>query len=138
MAKARTIFPEQSFREMTNDRPYQQDRPRTGASRGIGRASAARLAEAGARVIVHYSASQAKADELVAEIRAKGGQADAIGADLPPPMAAKAGRRRKGPRHIPARHLVNNAGVAELAPFDAQGVEISTASSRSMCARPIS
>ena len=54
----------------------------TGASRGIGRATAAALAEAGARVLVHYGRSTKEAESLVSEIRAKGGQAEAISADL--------------------------------------------------------
>src|SRR5437667_10625898 len=54
----------------------------TGASRGIGRATAAALAEAGAHVLVHYGRSAQEAESLVAEIQTKGGQADAISADL--------------------------------------------------------
>ena len=54
----------------------------TGASRGIGRATAAALATAGARVLLHYGRSAAEADSAVAEIRAAGGQADPLQADL--------------------------------------------------------
>jgi 3-oxoacyl-[acyl-carrier protein] reductase len=54
----------------------------TGASRGIGHATAAALAEAGARVLVHYGRSKQEAETLVAEIRTRGGRADAISADL--------------------------------------------------------
>jgi 3-oxoacyl-[acyl-carrier protein] reductase len=54
----------------------------TGASRGIGRATAAALAEAGAHVLVHYGRSKQEADSLVAEIQRKGGQANAVSADL--------------------------------------------------------
>ena len=54
----------------------------TGASRGIGRATAAAPAEAGAHVLVHYGRSAQEAESLVAEIQAKGGHADAISADL--------------------------------------------------------
>jgi 3-oxoacyl-[acyl-carrier protein] reductase len=54
----------------------------TGASRGIGRATALALAAAGARVLVHYGTSQSHADTVVELIRGAGGTADAIGADL--------------------------------------------------------
>ena len=48
----------------------------TGASRGIGRATAQALASAGAHLIVHYGRAIAEADALVAEIRAARGRAD--------------------------------------------------------------
>src|SRR5438094_6770031 len=54
----------------------------TCASRGIGRATAAALAEAGAHVLVHYGRSSQEAKSLVDSIRAKGGRAEAIRADL--------------------------------------------------------
>ncbi len=54
----------------------------TGASRGIGRATAVALAEAGAHVLVHYGRSAREANSLVAEIQTKGGRADSIPADL--------------------------------------------------------
>lgn len=54
----------------------------TGASRGIGRAIALALSEAGAHVLVHYGRSAQEADALVTEIQAKGGRANAISADL--------------------------------------------------------
>jgi 3-oxoacyl-[acyl-carrier protein] reductase len=60
----------------------------TGASRGIGRATAAALAEAGAHVLVHYGRSAVEAESLVAEIQAKGGRANAISADLGTPDGA--------------------------------------------------
>ena len=60
----------------------------TGASRGIGRAIASALAEAGAHVLVHYGRSRQEAESLVAGIRSKGGRADAIGADLLAPDGA--------------------------------------------------
>jgi NAD(P)-dependent dehydrogenase (short-subunit alcohol dehydrogenase family) len=48
----------------------------------LGRATAQALANAGARVIVHYGRAAAEADALVTEIRAAGGRADALTADL--------------------------------------------------------
>ena len=60
----------------------------TGASRGIGRATAAALAEAGAHVLVHYGRSAQEAESLVAEIQKKGGRAEAISADLGTPDGA--------------------------------------------------
>ena len=60
----------------------------TGASRGIGRATAAALAEAGAHVLVHYGRSNQEAESLVAEIQSKGGRADAISVDLEVPDGA--------------------------------------------------
>jgi uncharacterized protein (DUF427 family) len=60
----------------------------TGASRGIGRATAAALAEAGAHVLVHYGRSAKEAESLVAKIQAKGGRANVISADLGIPDGA--------------------------------------------------
>jgi 3-oxoacyl-[acyl-carrier protein] reductase len=60
----------------------------TGASRGIGHATAAALAKAGAHVLVHYGRSAQEAESLVAEIKAKGGRADAVSADLGTPDGA--------------------------------------------------
>jgi 3-oxoacyl-[acyl-carrier protein] reductase len=53
----------------------------TGASRGIGRATALALARAGAHVVVHYGRSAQEAESLVAEIKTMGGHADAISAE---------------------------------------------------------
>jgi 3-oxoacyl-[acyl-carrier protein] reductase len=54
----------------------------TGASRGLGRASALALAGMGAQVLVHYSSGVKEAEAVVAEIRKAGGRADAVAADL--------------------------------------------------------
>ena len=60
----------------------------TGASRGIGRATALALAETGAHVLVHYGRSAQEAESLVSQIQAKGGSANAIAADLGTPNGA--------------------------------------------------
>jgi 3-oxoacyl-[acyl-carrier protein] reductase len=96
----------------------------TGASRGIGRATARALAAAGARVIVHYGNAAAEAESLVAEIRSAGGHADAVGADLGAPdgahkLAAEV-RKLVGER---LDILVANAGVATSASIEDQTVE---------------
>jgi 3-oxoacyl-[acyl-carrier protein] reductase len=54
----------------------------TGASRGIGRASALALARDGVKVLVHYYNSAKEADTVVAEIREAGGSAQKVAADL--------------------------------------------------------
>lgn len=54
----------------------------TGASRGIGRKIAEDLAHEGAKVVINYSSSPAKAEEAVQVIRAAGGEAIAIQADI--------------------------------------------------------
>lgn len=54
----------------------------TGASRGIGRATALALAAEGAKVVVNYASSSSAAEEVVAAITDKGGQAIALQADV--------------------------------------------------------
>ncbi|MDM0005209.1 SDR family oxidoreductase [Variovorax sp. J22G73] len=85
----------------------------TGASRGIGRASALALAQSGAQVLVHYSSAAAEADAVVADIRAAGGRADAVKADLGAPdgphLLARQVREVVGER---LDILVANAGVS--------------------------
>ena len=60
----------------------------TGASRGIGRATAAALARAGAHVLIHYGSSAREAGSLVSEIQTEGGLANAISSDLGTPNGA--------------------------------------------------
>jgi 3-oxoacyl-[acyl-carrier protein] reductase len=96
----------------------------TGASRGIGRATARALATAGARVIVHYGNAAREAESLVAEIRASGGKADAIGADLGAPDGAH--KLAVQVRKIAGERLdilVANAGIATAASIEDQTVE---------------
>jgi NAD(P)-dependent dehydrogenase (short-subunit alcohol dehydrogenase family) len=88
----------------------------TGASRGIGRATAAALAEAGEHVLVHYGRSSPEAESLVDSIRAKGGRAEAIRADLATTDGATS--LAKEVRSIGGERLdvlVCNAGVSKSA-----------------------
>jgi 3-oxoacyl-[acyl-carrier protein] reductase len=88
----------------------------TGASKGIGRATAAALSEAGAHVLIHYGRSAEEAHSLVAAIKAKGGQADPVSADLSTPdgptALAEQVRSLAGDR---LDILVLNAGVSKAA-----------------------
>src|SRR5467141_432283 len=88
----------------------------TGASRGIGRATAAVLARAGAHVLVHYGRSAREAESLVSEIQTEGGLANAISADLGTPngaaLLAKQVRSIVGDR---LDVLVLNAGISKAA-----------------------
>ncbi len=96
----------------------------TGASRGIGRASALALARGGARVIVHYGRGAAEAEAVADEIRKAGGAADTAGADLSAPdgphKLAEAVRGLAGQR---LDILVANAGVANSTTLEATTVE---------------
>jgi NAD(P)-dependent dehydrogenase (short-subunit alcohol dehydrogenase family) len=88
----------------------------TGASRGIGRAIASSLANAGAHILVHYGRSAQEAESLVAEIQKKGGRANAIAADLATPDGAAL--LAKQVRSIVADRLdvlVLNAGISKSA-----------------------
>lgn len=98
----------------------------TGGSRGIGRAISQRLAAGGVRVCVNYTAQPAPADALVAEIRAAGGHAIAVAADVADPKAVQAMMARAEAELGAITILVNNAGVsapATLETFDAAALD---------------
>jgi 3-oxoacyl-[acyl-carrier protein] reductase len=91
----------------------------TGASRGMGRATALALAAAGARVIVHYGRNADEANRVVDKIRSSGGRADAVAADLAAPdsahvLAAQARDLTGGRLDI----LVSNAGISNAASLE--------------------
>ena len=89
----------------------------TGASRGIGRAVAARLARDGYAVGVNYHERRDKAEELVAALTAEGHEAIAIQADVAVRAEVDAMVARVAEVFGPVTLLVNNAGVAGQALF---------------------
>jgi 3-oxoacyl-[acyl-carrier protein] reductase len=84
----------------------------TGGARGIGRATARRLAQHGAAVCVNYAAHADAAQELVAEITGAGGRAIAEAADVADAAAVAAMVARSEKELGPVTILVNNAGVS--------------------------
>ncbi len=90
----------------------------TGASKGIGASIARELAARGASVAVNYSGSKASADKLVEEIKAAGGKAIAVQANVSNPDSigplVQAVVKAYGPIDI----LVNNAGIYEFGPLE--------------------
>jgi NAD(P)-dependent dehydrogenase (short-subunit alcohol dehydrogenase family) len=91
----------------------------TGASRGMGRATALALAREGAHVIVHYGRNAEEAKSVVDQIRAAGGRAEAVAADL----AAADGAHTLA---VQVRNLLGNrldiivfnAGISKAVPFE--------------------
>jgi 3-oxoacyl-[acyl-carrier protein] reductase len=84
----------------------------TGASRGIGAAVALRLAELGAAVAVNYRERADAAETIVARIKAGGGRAIAVAADVSQAAAVAAMVDQVGAALGPIDILVNNAGMA--------------------------
>ena len=86
----------------------------TGASRGIGRSIAKRLAADGFAVVVNYAGSEAEATELARKIKAVGGRAIAVQADVSKPVEVArmfdATEKEFGGVDV----LVNNAGIMTL------------------------
>ncbi len=83
----------------------------TGGSRGIGRATSLRLAEAGAAVAVNYNRSADAAQAIVEQITSGGGQAIAVQGDVSDRTAVEAMVRRSAERLGTVDILVNNAGI---------------------------
>ncbi|GGP24203.1 SDR family oxidoreductase [Silvimonas amylolytica] len=89
----------------------------TGASQGIGAALAIRLATDGFQVVVNYANSREGAEKVVAAIEAAGGVAKAIQANVANPAAVVSLFDFAEAEFGPVDVLVNNAGVAKMAPL---------------------
>jgi 3-oxoacyl-[acyl-carrier protein] reductase len=83
----------------------------TGASRGIGQACAIKLGTLGARVVVNYHKSATAADDVVARIKAGGGEATVVQGDVSDFATAQAVVQTAIAAHGRLDILVNNAGT---------------------------
>ena len=85
----------------------------TGASRGIGKATALALAEVGAKVVVNYARSSSAAEEVVKTIVDAGGDAIALQADVSQPEEVNSLIKETLAKYGSIDVLVNNAGIAQ-------------------------
>lgn len=90
----------------------------TGASKGIGAGIAKAFAAEGASVVVNYASSKAGAEKVVAEIKAKGGQAIAVQGDVARAEDVKRIFAETKKTFGGLDVLVNNAGVYNLVPLE--------------------
>jgi 3-oxoacyl-[acyl-carrier protein] reductase len=95
----------------------------TGASRGIGRTIALRLAADGFGVVVNYAGNAAKAEEVVNEITSSGGRALAVQADVANPEDVKQLFEKTLKAFGQIDVVVNNAGIMPLSPISKGDVE---------------
>ncbi|WDS35122.1 SDR family oxidoreductase [Pseudoxanthomonas sp.] len=95
----------------------------TGASRGIGRAIAQRLAADGFNVVVGYAGNAAKAAETVDAITGAGGQAIAVQADVADAAAVDALFAQTLARFGRVDVVVNSAGVMDMAPITTDSLD---------------
>jgi NAD(P)-dependent dehydrogenase (short-subunit alcohol dehydrogenase family) len=116
-------MPDQQEQETTMNTLQNKTALVTGASRGIGRATAAALASAGAHVLVHYGRSAQEADSLVAEIQRKGGRANAVSSDLGTPDGALLFAKQVRSLVDRLDVLVLNAGISKTARIAEYAVE---------------
>lgn len=83
----------------------------TGASRGIGRAVALKLASEGAKVALNFAGNEAAANEVRQEIEAMGGQAILVKADIADEAAVQDMVQKTADAFGRIDILVNNAGI---------------------------
>jgi 3-oxoacyl-[acyl-carrier protein] reductase len=90
----------------------------TGASRGIGKAIAERLAKDGFAVVVNYASSAPEAEEVVSKIRAEGGEATAIKADVSDAGQVERLFAQTLDKFGSVDVVVQNSGVMPLSPIE--------------------
>ena len=91
----------------------------TGASRGIGRATAIKLATQGFHVTIHFHSNQTAAGEVLAEVVANNGSADLLQFDISDRAKTKAILEAQLENHGAYYGVVCNAGIAQDAAFPA-------------------
>lgn len=96
----------------------------TGASRGIGRAIATRLARDGFAVVVNFASNQERAEEAVAGIQTSGGTAIAVKADIANPADVERLFAETASRFESIDVVVNNSGIMPLSPIAKSDVEL--------------
>nr|WP_239064118.1 MULTISPECIES: 3-oxoacyl-ACP reductase family protein [unclassified Streptomyces] len=95
----------------------------TGGATGIGAATARRLAREGARVVINHLKDSGNAEAVVADIRAAGGDAVAVSADVRDHASLMDLRDRVHRTFGPVTVVVNNAGVISRSPCVAMSLE---------------
>ena len=95
----------------------------TGASRGIGRSIAKRLAADGFSVVVNYAGNRKQAEEAASEIKAAGGRALAISGDISNATDVSELFVKAAQACGPVQVVVNNAGIMPLSPIAKGDVE---------------
>jgi 3-oxoacyl-[acyl-carrier protein] reductase len=95
----------------------------TGASRGIGKSIAKRLATDGFSVVVNYAGSVKEAEAAVNEIKSAGGDAVAISGDISQAADVAALFEKAAQAFGPIQVVVNNAGIMPLSPIAKGDVE---------------
>ncbi len=95
----------------------------TGASRGIGRAVALRLARDGFAVVINYAGNRDKAAEVVTEITGDGGRAVAVQGDVADPADITRLFDEAEKAFGPVGAVVNSAGIMKLFPIASGRVE---------------